>query len=181
MFHLELFVSVTLYTHRRACYGPCSAFIEGEECVIVFLLSRQILRLHSYRRVTPFYSRTSPAPPAPQGKYIVPKYPKPAIAGDWVLMWENTGAVFRIRLTEDGQFESVDGLGSGQLGGRWNTWNADRCGEMLSGRPRDWMIVGLLRETKSNAFRNVCFFYERLVHLMLWAMIYSKAGVSIHR
>ena len=41
-------------------------------------------------------------------------------------MWQDTGAVFRLNLTDDGQFESVEGLGSGQLGGRWNTWDADR-------------------------------------------------------
>lgn len=61
-----------------------------------------------------------------QSKYIPPKYPKSAIAGQWVLMWQDTGAVFRLNLTDDGQFESVEGLGSGQLGGRWNTWDADR-------------------------------------------------------
>ena len=61
-----------------------------------------------------------------QSKYIVTKYPKSAIAGQWVLMWQDTGAVFRLNLTDDGQFESVKGLGSGQLGGRWNTWDADR-------------------------------------------------------
>ncbi|CAN0418538.1 unnamed protein product [Ascophyllum nodosum] len=60
------------------------------------------------------------------GKYIVPKYPKSAISGEWVLMWQNTGAVFRLRLSEDGQFESFGGLGAGHLGGRWNTWDADR-------------------------------------------------------
>lgn len=59
-------------------------------------------------------------------KYIVPKYPKSSIAGQWVLMWQDTGAVFRLNLTDDGQFESIEGLGSGQLGGRWNTWDADR-------------------------------------------------------
>lgn len=42
-------------------------------------------------------------------------------------MWQDTGAVFRLRLTDDGQFESVEGMGTGQLGGRWNTWDAERC------------------------------------------------------
>ncbi len=61
-----------------------------------------------------------------QAKYIVPKYSKKALAGDWVLMWQDTGAVFRLRLGEDLMFESVGGVGSGQLGGRWNLWGADR-------------------------------------------------------
>lgn len=68
---------------------------------------------------------------APQDMYVVPKYPKSAIAGDWVLMWQDTGAVFRLHLKDDGQFESLEGLGTGQLGGRWNTWDADRCERML--------------------------------------------------
>lgn len=58
--------------------------------------------------------------------YVVPKFPKAAIAGDWVLMWQDTGAVFQLRLSDDGMFESIKGMGSGQLGGRWNTWDADR-------------------------------------------------------
>lgn len=61
-----------------------------------------------------------------QGKYVVPKYSKSALAGDWVLMWQDTGAVFRLHLGEDLQFETVKGVGSGQLGGRWNLWGADR-------------------------------------------------------
>lgn len=61
-----------------------------------------------------------------QGKYIAPKYSKAAIAGDWVLMWQDTGAVFRLHLGEDLQFESLKGLGSGQLGGRWNLWGTER-------------------------------------------------------
>lgn len=48
------------------------------------------------------------------------------MAGDWVLMWQDTGAVFRLHLGEDLQFESVEGVGSGQLGGRWNLWGPDR-------------------------------------------------------
>ncbi|CAN0103410.1 unnamed protein product [Pylaiella littoralis] len=59
-------------------------------------------------------------------KYIVPKYSKSALAGTWVLMWQDTGAVFRLRLGEDLMFESVEGVGSGQLGGRWNLWGPDR-------------------------------------------------------
>lgn len=69
---------------------------------------------------------TSLFAPTLQGKYIVPKYSKSALAGDWVLMWQDTGAVFRLHLGEDLQFESVEGVGSGQLGGRWNLWGADR-------------------------------------------------------
>ena len=42
-------------------------------------------------------------------------------------MWQDTGAVFRLHLGEDLQFESVGGVGSGQLGGRWNLWGAERC------------------------------------------------------
>lgn len=61
-----------------------------------------------------------------QDKYIVPKYSKSALAGTWVLMWQDTGAVFRLRLGEDLMFESVEGVGSGQLGGRWNLWGPDR-------------------------------------------------------
>lgn len=41
-------------------------------------------------------------------------------------MWQDTGAVFRLYLGDDLQFESVGGVGSGQLGGRWNLWGADR-------------------------------------------------------
>lgn len=41
-------------------------------------------------------------------------------------MWQDTGAVFRLHLGEDLQFESVEGVGSGQLGGRWNLWGAER-------------------------------------------------------
>ncbi|CBJ26073.1 expressed unknown protein [Ectocarpus siliculosus] len=59
-------------------------------------------------------------------KYVAPKYSKAAIAGDWVLMWQDTGAVFRLHLGEDLQFESLKGLGSGQLGGRWNLWGTER-------------------------------------------------------
>lgn len=59
-------------------------------------------------------------------KVIVPKYSKSALAGDWVLMWQDTGAVFRLHLGEDLQFESIGGVGSGQLGGRWNLWGAER-------------------------------------------------------
>lgn len=70
--------------------------------------------------------RVTPVRPTLQGKYIVPKYSKSALAGDWVLMWQDTGAVFRLHLGEDLQFESVEGMGSGQLGGRWNLWGADR-------------------------------------------------------
>lgn len=64
---------------------------------------------------------------ASQAKYVAPKYSKAAIAGDWVLMWQDTGAVFRLHLGEDLQFESLKGLGSGQLGGRWNLWGTERC------------------------------------------------------
>lgn len=65
-------------------------------------------------------------PTQQQKTYVVPKYSKAAIAGDWVFIWQNTGAVFRLRLSDDGMFESIPGIGSGQLGGRWNTWDADR-------------------------------------------------------
>ncbi|CAM9894867.1 unnamed protein product, partial [Choristocarpus tenellus] len=61
-----------------------------------------------------------------QDTYVAPKYAKSAIAGNWVLMWEDKAAVFRVRLEKDGIFRSKDGLGSGQLGGRWNTWDADK-------------------------------------------------------
>lgn len=61
-----------------------------------------------------------------QDKYIVPKYSKSALSGNWVLMWQDTGAVFRLHLGEDLMFESVEGVGNGQLGGRWNLWGPDR-------------------------------------------------------
>lgn len=93
----------------------------------------------------------------PQGKYVVPKYSKSAIAGHWVLMWQNTGAVFRLCLNEDLQFESVDGLGTGHLGGRWNTWDADRCEEALIRALESH--VGQLREGQSTSM-----YYKQVDH-----------------
>lgn len=63
-------------------------------------------------------------------------------------MWQDTGAVFRLHLGEDLQFESVGGVGSGQLGGRWNLWGAERLVGCVLSRCLERAVVVHVRWTQ---------------------------------